>query len=65
MIIMMITIIITNVSLNFGPTIRYSESQPKKKQTKKQKKNTCRIVDFAVQEDHKIKLKEREKRDKY
>ena len=32
---------------------------------KKKKKRTCRIVDFAVPADHRIKLKECEKRDKY
>ena len=30
-----------------------------------QKKRTCKIVDFAVQADHRIKLKECEKKDKY
>ena len=29
------------------------------------KKRTCKIVDFAVPVDHKIKLKEYEKKDKY
>ena len=29
------------------------------------KKITCRIVDFAVPADHRVKLKEREKKDKY
>ena len=29
------------------------------------KKITCRIVEFAVPADHRIKLKEKEKRDKY
>ena len=29
------------------------------------KKRTCNIVDFAVPADHRIKLKENEKRDKY
>ena len=32
---------------------------------KKKKKKICRIVDFAVPADHKVKLKESEKRDKY
>ncbi len=32
---------------------------------KKRKKKICRIVDFAVPADHRIKLKECEKRDKY
>ena len=31
----------------------------------KQNKRTCKIVDFAVPADHRIKLKEWEKRDKY
>ena len=30
-----------------------------------QKKRTCKIVNFAVQADHRIKLKECEKKDKY
>ena len=29
------------------------------------KKRTCRIVDFAVPDDHRVKLKESKKRDKY
>ena len=29
------------------------------------RKRTCKIVDFAVPADHRIKLKEREKKDKY
>ena len=32
---------------------------------KKTKKRTCRIVDFAVPADHRVKLKESEQRDKY
>ena len=31
----------------------------------KKKKRTCKIVDFAVLADHRIKLKECEKKDKY
>ncbi len=31
----------------------------------KNKKRNCKIVDFAVPADHRIKLKEREKKDKY
>ena len=37
----------------------------KKKKKKKKKKKICKIVDFAVLADHRIKLKECEKRDKY
>ena len=29
------------------------------------KKRTCRIVEFAIPADHRVKLKESEKRDKY
>ena len=36
---------------------RPNNNQPKKK--------TCKIVDFAVLADHRIKLKECEKKDKY
>ena len=32
---------------------------------KKKKKKICKVVDFAVPADHRIKLKEWEKRDKY
>ena len=32
---------------------------------KKKKKRICKIVDFALPADHRIKLKEREKKDKY
>ena len=35
------------------------------KKKKKKKKKICKIVDFAVPADHRIKLKECEKRDKY
>ena len=33
--------------------------------SKKKKKRTYRIVDFAVPTDYKVKIKENEKRDKY
>ena len=32
---------------------------------KKKKKRNCKIVDFAVSGDHRIKLEEIEKKDKY
>ena len=35
------------------------------KKKKKEKKRTCKIVDFAVPDDHRVKLKEREKKGKY
>ena len=31
----------------------------------KKKKKTCQIVDFALPADHRVKLKESEKKDKY
>ena len=37
----------------------------KKKKKKEKEKRTCKIVDFAVPADHRIKLKECEKKDKY
>ena len=40
-------------------TARPNDSQ------KKKKKRTCRIVDFAVPVDHRVKLKEIEEKDKY
>ena len=50
-----------NRSPNLGQKTRcYNDQQKKKK-----KKRTCKIVDFAVPGDHRIKLKEREKKDKY
>ena len=39
----------------------YNNQQKKKKK----KKKICKVVDFAVPADHRIKLKESEKRDKY
>ena len=37
----------------------------KKKKKEKKKKRVCKIVDFAVPANHRIKLKEYEKKDKY
>ena len=50
----------TNGSPNLGQKTRSYNNQQKKK-----KKKICKIVDFAVPADHRIKLKECEKRDKY
>ena len=36
-----------------------------KQKRKKKRKGTCRIVNFAVPTDHRMKIKESEKRDKY
>ena len=47
----------TNGSPNLGQKTRPNNNQ--------QKKKICKIVDFAVLADHRIKLKESEKRDKY
>ena len=61
----------TNGSPNLGQKTRpYSNQQQqqkkkKKKEKRKKKKRTCKIVDFTVPADHRIKLKESEKKDKY
>ncbi len=47
----------THRSPNLGQKSRPNNNQ--------QKKRTCKIVDFAVPAEHRIKLKEREKKDKY
>ena len=41
------------------------KKKKKKKKRKKEKKSTCSIVGFAVLADHRVKLKESEKKDKY
>ena len=46
------------LSPNLGPKTRSYNNQQKKKRI-------CKIVDFAVLADHRIKIKECEKRDKY
>ena len=50
-----------NESPNLGQKTRPYNNQKKKKE----KKKTYKIVDFAVPADHKTKMKESEKRDKY
>ena len=53
----------THGSPNLGQKTRpYNYQQQQQQQ---QKKGTCKIVDFAVPADHRIKLKEYEKKDKY
>ena len=49
----------TNGSPNFGPKTRSYNNQQQKKN------RICKIVDLAVLADHRIKLKDCEKRDKY
>ena len=49
----------THGSPNLAQKTRPNNNQQKKK------KKTRKIVDFAVSDDHKIKLKEYEKKDKY
>ena len=49
----------TQRSLNLGQKTRPNNNQQKKK------KRICKIVDFAVSADHRIKLKECAKKDKY
>ena len=52
----------TNGSPNLGHTTWPHIIMQKRK---KEKKRTCKIVDLAVLDDHWIKLKEKEKKDKY
>ena len=52
---------VNNNNNNNNKTRPYNNQQQKKKKRKK----ICKIVDFAVPADHRIKLKECEKRDKY
>ena len=54
----------TNGSPNLGQTTRLYNHQQKKKK-KEKKKRICRIVNFAVPTDQRVKLKESEKKDKY
>ena len=41
------------------------QSTTKKKKKKKKKKKICKVVDFVVLADHRIKLKDCEKKNKY
>ena len=52
----------TSGSPNLSQATRPCNNQQQK--TKK-KQSTCRIVDFTVTADHRVKLKESEKKDKY
>ena len=47
----------TNKPPNLGQKTRFYDNQLKKR--------TCKIVDFAVPADHRIKLKKSEKKDQY
>ena len=40
-------------------------NKKKKRKKRKKEKRTCKIVDFAVPANHRVKLKECEKKDKY
>ena len=51
------TLTYTRGSIKLGQKTRPNNNQPKKR--------TCKIVDFAVPDEHGIKLKEWEKKDKY
>ena len=48
----------THGSPNLGQKTRSNDN-------KQNKKRTCKIVDFAVPADHRLKLKEYKKKDKY
>ena len=47
------------------PNLIIINKKKRKKKRKKKKKRTCKIVDFAVTADHRIKLKECKYKDKY
>ena len=53
----------TNGSSNLGQTIIRNDSQ--QQDQKQKKKRTCRIVNFAVLADYRVKLKKGKKIDKY
>ena len=53
----------SNGSPNLGQTIRPRDSQYKK--TKRNKEGTCRVANFTVPANHRVKLKESEKKNKY
>ena len=53
-----------NVSPNLGQKIRSYNNQEQKKK-KKERVRIYKIVDFVVPADHRMKLKECEKKDKY
>ena len=55
----------TNGSPNPHQTTRPYNNQKKKKKKKKEKKETGRFVDFAVPVDHRVKLKEGQKKNQY
>ena len=60
-----------NESSNLGQSTRPGDSKKKKKINKKKKKKkrkkkrTCRIVDFTVLVDHRVKLKRKEEINTY
>ena len=47
------------------PDLIIINKKEKKKEKKKKKKRICKIVNFAVPADHRMNLKESEKKDKY
>ena len=52
-------------SLNLGQTTRSCKNQQKKKKKEKKKERTYRTADFTVPAEHRVKLKESEKKDKF
>ena len=55
----------TNESSNLGQTVSDLIIINKNLEKNFKKKTTCKVVDSAVPADHRIKLKESEKKDKY
>ena len=58
------TLIYKRITLS-RPKDQTSTKNQNQQKEKKQRKRICKIVDFDVPADHRIKLKECEKRDKY
>ena len=52
-------------SPNIGPKTRPYNNQQKKKKKKRKKKRNCKIVDFSVSADNRIKLKECKQKNKH
>ena len=55
----------TNRPHNLGQKTKSYNNNQQQQQQQQQQKRTSNIVEFAVPADHRIKLKENEKKDKY
>ena len=53
------------ISVRRSDLVISKKEKKKKEKKKKRKKRTCRIVDFSIQGEHRVKIKENEKIDNY